>query len=104
MRPSEKVGLRSVPGQKFPPSLLLQGDKSLVEGDPVGARFAHCMHRKDGSMRVKFRELGVQNAFADKDRLRHQPLRGRGQYASAVVASRQTFRGTVQPQGSSRSS
>ena len=34
-----KVHLRPVLGQKFPSSLLLEGNKSLVEDYPVGTRF-----------------------------------------------------------------
>ena len=47
-----KVGLRPVRGQKFPASLLLEGNKSLVEDYAVGTRFkvqAKLMKRTNGS-------------------------------------------------------
>ena len=47
-----KVGLRPVRGQKFPASLLLEGNKSLVQDYPVGTRFkvqAALMNRPNGA-------------------------------------------------------
>jgi hypothetical protein len=51
-RPGGRVGLRPVSGQKFPDSLLLEGNKSLVEDYPVGTRFkvqASLMKRPNGA-------------------------------------------------------
>lgn len=35
----QRLGLRPMPGQKFSPGLLVQGNKSLVNDYPVGTRF-----------------------------------------------------------------
>jgi hypothetical protein len=50
--PFGKIGLRPVSGQKFPASLLLEGNKSLVQDYPVGTRFkvqATLMNRASGA-------------------------------------------------------
>jgi hypothetical protein len=47
-----KIGLRPIPGQKVPASLLLEGNKSLAEDYPVGTRFrvqATLMKRANGA-------------------------------------------------------
>ena len=35
----DRLKLRPAPGQKFPPSLFVEGNKSLVRDYPVGTRF-----------------------------------------------------------------
>lgn len=50
--PRKKIGLRPLPGQKVPASLLLEGNKSLAEDYPVGTRFkvqATLMKRANGA-------------------------------------------------------
>lgn len=50
--PYARIGLRPVAGQKFPASLLLEGNKSLTEDYPVGTRFrvqAALMKRAGGA-------------------------------------------------------
>jgi hypothetical protein len=50
--PVGKIGLRPVSGQKFPASLLIEGNKSLAEDYPVGTRFkvqASLMKRPSGA-------------------------------------------------------
>jgi hypothetical protein len=47
-----RIGLRPLDGQKFPASLLLEGNKSLAEDYPVGTRFkvqATLMKRPNGT-------------------------------------------------------
>lgn len=47
-----KIGLRPVSGQRFPASLLIEGNKSLAEDYPVGTRFkiqAALMKRPSGA-------------------------------------------------------
>jgi hypothetical protein len=48
----KRIGLRPVSGQKFPDSLLIEGNKSLAEDYPVGTRFkvqATLMKRASGA-------------------------------------------------------
>ena len=50
--PRGRIGLRPVAGQKFPPNLLIEGNKSLVEDYAVGTRFkvqATPMKRANGA-------------------------------------------------------
>lgn len=50
--PGRIIGLRPVPGQKVPASLLLEGNRSLAQDYPVGTRFrvqATLMKRANGA-------------------------------------------------------
>ena len=52
LSPGQRIGLRPVSGQKFPASLLIEGNKSLAEDYALGTRFkvqATLMKRENGT-------------------------------------------------------